>query len=179
MTRWSLILESAGWFDAKSYKHAQGMRVRRLTVFGLVLMFGSGIYTMWHNQVIGSQDVVVALPFTNISITLMTNARLTVPLLLGALTFWLSWRVVNYPVFADFLIATEAEINKVSWTPRARLIQDTIVVLASVLIITLFLFVVDVFWGWILSRQMVGILPSDEEQAKTLSNTKQVNTSEY
>jgi preprotein translocase SecE subunit len=86
---------------------------------------------------------------------------------------------VNYPVFADFLIATEAEINKVSWTPRARLIQDTIVVLASVVIITLFLFVVDVFWGWILSRQVVGILPSDEEQAKTLNNTRQINTSEY
>jgi preprotein translocase SecE subunit len=179
MTRWSIILESAGWFDAKSYKHAQGARVRRLTVFGLVLMFGSGIYTMWHNNVIADRDVVISLPFSNTSITIFTNPRLIVPLLLAAVTFWLAWRIVNYPVFADFLIATEAEINKVSWTPRARLIQDTIVVLSTVVIITLFLFVVDVFWGWILSREMVGILPSDAEQAKSLNNTRQVNMSEY
>ncbi len=31
---------------------------------------------------------------------------------------WLAWRVVNVPSFADFLIATEAELNKVSWTTR-------------------------------------------------------------
>ena len=34
--RWSVGLESAGWFDAKSYKRNQGLRVRRLTIFGLM-----------------------------------------------------------------------------------------------------------------------------------------------
>ena len=32
----------------------------------------------------------------------------------------------------DFLIATEAEMNKVSWTTRKRLVKDTIVVLVTV-----------------------------------------------
>ena len=41
-------------------------------------------------------------------------------------------------------IATEAEINKVSWTTRKRLIQDTTVVLVTVFLFTLFLFVVDI-----------------------------------
>jgi preprotein translocase SecE subunit len=83
-------------------------------------------------------------------------------LLLIALSLWVAYRLVNHPTFADFLIATEAEMNKVSWTPRRRLIQDTIVVLTTVLILTLFLFVVDVFWGWLLSRSFIGVLQQTE-----------------
>jgi preprotein translocase SecE subunit len=93
------------------------------------------------------------------------------------LALWFAWRVVNYPVFADFLIATEAEINKVSWTPRARLIQDTIVVLVTVLIITTFLFFVDGFWGWFLSRRIINVLPNADDFQN--QQTKQVNTNEW
>ena len=50
---------------------------------------------------------------------------------------WRAWRgMVNFPAFADFLIATEAEMNKVSWTTRKRLVQDTIVVLTTVVLMT-------------------------------------------
>ena len=70
--------------------------------------------------------------------------------------------MVNVPSFADFLIATEAELNKVSWTTRRRLIQDTIVVLVTVVLFTLFLFVVDVAWGQILSLKAIGVLKLPE-----------------
>ena len=63
------------------------------------------------------------------------------------------------PSFAEFLIATEAEMNKVSWTPKRRLMQDTIVVLTTTLLMALFLLVVDLFWGWLLSNHYVGVLP--------------------
>ena len=76
---------------------------------------------------------------------------LNVPILLFIAACWLSWRVVNWPTFADFLIATEAELNKVSWTTRKRLYQDTIVVLVTVVLFTVFLFAVDVLWVWVLS----------------------------
>ena len=56
------------------------------------------------------------------------------PILLIGGTIWLGWRLVNYPPFADFLIATEAEMNKVSWTTRKRLVQDTIIVLMTMLL---------------------------------------------
>ena len=72
----------------------------------------------------------------------------------------MAFRAVNVPDFAEFLIATEAEMNKVSWSTRKRLMQDTVVVLLTTLIMTLFLLVVDLFWGWLLSRQTVGVLPS-------------------
>jgi preprotein translocase subunit SecE len=97
------------------------------------------------------------LPFTNgQSITLLPSVRFSLPLLLAFLSFWLAYRVVNYPAFADFLIATEAELNKVSWTTRKRLIQDTIVVLVTVVLLTVFLFVVDQIWAWILTQ--IGVI---------------------
>lgn len=175
--RWSIALEEAGWFDFKSYKRNQGVKVRRFTILGVILLLGSGVYTMVHNNIITVHDWALALPFTNASVTVLPNAQWTIPILLSGLVIWFAWRVVNFPTFADFLIATEAEINKVSWTPKARLIQDTIVVLITVFIITMFLFVVDIFWGWLLSREMVNVLPSDEETKKNI--TKQVNTNEY
>ncbi len=71
------------------------------------------------------------------------------------------------PVFADFLIATEAEMNKVSWTTRRRLIQDTIVVLVTVFLMTMFLFLVDIMWIQILSWPYVGVLQyNPREQQK-------------
>ena len=53
----------------------------------------------------------------------MFKVHLVVPLLLSAGLIWFAWRIVNWPTFADFLIATEAEINKVSWTTRKRLVR--------------------------------------------------------
>ncbi len=91
-------------------------------------------------------------------LTLLPDLKFTLPFLLGVLGLWFGWRLVNVPAFADFLIATEAELNKVSWTTRKRLIQDTIVVLATVLLLTVFLFGVDVLWGRILSWKPIGVL---------------------
>ena len=88
------------------------------------------------------------------------NWRDVTPVALMALTLWVAWRAVNVPTFAEFLIATEAEMNKVSWSTRRQLAQDTVVVLLTTLILTLFLLVVDLFWGWLLSRNTVGVLPS-------------------
>jgi preprotein translocase SecE subunit len=103
------------------------------------------------------------------SFMLLPHLRFTVPLLLALAALWLAWRVVNFAPFADFLIATEAEINKVSWTTRKRLVQDTIVVLTTVILLTLFLFVIDILWGWILSSPYIGVLRVEKsplDQAK-------------
>jgi preprotein translocase SecE subunit len=176
--RWSVGLEAAGWFDVKAYKRQQGVRVRRLTIFGIILLLDSGVYAMVHNNAVPPGNLEISLPLTDSKLVLLPDAQYTVPIALLVLSVWFSRRIVNYPVFADFLIATEAEINKVSWTPRARLIQDTIVVLITVFLITLFLFLVDVFWGWILSREFIGVLPSQAETGKK-NETKRVNNDQY
>lgn len=101
------------------------------------------------------------------SLTVVPAAKLTMPIVLGALALWLAWRIVNLPAFADFLIATEAELNKVSWTTRRRLVQDTIVVLVTVLLFTLYLLLADVFWSQAL--RLVGVLrkPTDTGEVRT------------
>lgn len=109
------------------------------------------------------------------TLTILPDVRFSLPLLLLALSLWLSYRVVNYPVFADFLIATEAELKKVSWTTRKRLVQDTIVVLVTVVLLTLFLFVVDILWGQILSWKYIGVLQvnKDQQQQTTTEQDQQ------
>ncbi|HBI44946.1 MAG TPA: preprotein translocase subunit SecE [Planctomycetales bacterium] len=78
----------------------------------------------------------------------------------------MAWRVVNFPPFADFLIATEAELNKVSWTTRPRLIQDTIVVLVTVALLAIFLFLMDQTWRVVLSWKPIGVLQLSEDQSE-------------
>jgi preprotein translocase SecE subunit len=216
-TEWSLALDHGGWFDAKSYKRTQGLRVRRLTILGILLVAGSGIWTMMqHNYLPRNSDVRLAdgtvvsnrmgdwvvggtvheslsvptipanaseeerkqlekkreetrlenraRPRVESGITILPDLQFTIPLVLIAATLWFAWRVVNYPQFADFLIATEAEINKVSWTTRRALVRDTIVVLTSLILLTVFLFVVDIFWGWLLSQPWIAVLPTQAEK---------------
>ena len=43
------------------------------------------------------------------------------PAVLAVVGLWAAYRSVNLPAFADFLIAVEAEMNKVSWPSRGEL----------------------------------------------------------
>jgi preprotein translocase SecE subunit len=115
-----------------------------------------------------------ARPRVEGGVTLLPDLQFTIPLLLIAATLWFAWRAVNYPTFGDFLIATEAEINKVSWTSRRALFRDTIVVLTTLVLLTLFLFVVDVFWSWLLSREVVGVLPSERDRPAQVKTAEPV-----
>lgn len=156
---WMIALEEQGWFSTAYYKKTLGVRVRRLTILGFLLLGGSGIYSLWSQGVL-PKDWVVTLPLDSApTITLLPDAHYTALLILVGLTLWFAWRATNVPTFAEFLIATEAEMNKVSWSPKKRLAQDTVVVLTTTLLMALFLLVVDLFWGWLLSREIVGVLP--------------------
>ena len=168
---WLVGLEEQGWFTARAYKRSQGQRVRRGTMLGLLILAGCGIYTMLAHGTLAntaSPHWQVAIPFSGgKSLILLPDIRFTVPILIAALSLWLAYRVVNLPAFADFLIATEAELNKVSWTTRRRLIQDTIVVLVTVVLLTTFLFVVDLFWIKLLGNRYIQVI-------QTGPNTEQV-----
>src|SRR5262249_38359769 len=143
-----------------------GMRVRRATMLGVMLLGGSGIYALYNHVLFGTavKDWILRIPFMDRVIPILPDVGLTLPLLLAAVCFWPAFRIVNLPVFADFLIATEAEVNKVSWPTRKSVIQDTVVVLVTVILLTFFLFGVDIAWGWILSRPVVGVLQVNPQQ---------------
>ncbi|HTK78226.1 MAG TPA: preprotein translocase subunit SecE [Gemmataceae bacterium] len=152
--------EEQGWFSSLRYKPMQGQRVRRATMLGLLVLLGCGVWVLVQHGtlVTGAADWALRIPFTNRAIPLLPDVAITAPLLLAVAAFWFSFRVVNWPTFADFLIATEAEVNKVSWPTRRSVIQDTIVVLSTVVLMTLFLFAVDIAWGKLLSWGPIGVL---------------------
>jgi preprotein translocase SecE subunit len=266
--RFLIALEEQGWFSGRAYKSLQGLRVRRGTIFGILLLIGAGIWTMLSHGTLrkGAPDWQINVPFTGLvtldskgdvsadelgkhfpdwearlkdhtlvvdrftlqeinksidpathwkiiepgssdyrtnqivergpyneeikklkesgetepqvgepqpatgtltysSLTLLKSVQFTIPLLMLAAGLWLAWRIVNVPAFADFLIATEAEMNKVSWTTQRRLIQDTIVVLVTVVLMAFYLFSMDVVWKSVLSWKYIGVLKlSSEEQ---------------
>ncbi len=169
--RWLVKVEDQGWFSAAAYKRAQGQRVRRGTILGILILAGSGIYTLLSHKSLetATANWEVALPFTNgKTLLLLPDIRFTVPLLLVLFALWFAYRVVNFPVFADFLIATEAELNKVSWTTRRRLVQDTIVVLTTMLLLTGFLFAMDSLWINILSWRWVNVLQTEKVDISVL-----------
>ena len=52
---------------------------------------------------------------------------------------------LNKPKTADFFIATESEMKKVSWSSKAELVGSTIVVIVTVFLLAVFIFVADLF----------------------------------
>lgn len=174
----AVALEDQGWFHLTPFKGNQGLRVRRATIIGVLSVVITGIIAMvahgvWGTARSGDTDWYWTVPFTtsevqdaaagtktttSLIVPLVSRINVMGPLLLGALAFWFVWRLVNWPTFADFLIATEAEMNKVSWTNRKRLVQDTIVVLVTVFLFTFFLFLLDIVWFKVLSNPLVSVL---------------------
>jgi preprotein translocase subunit SecE len=61
---------------------------------------------------------------------------------------WICYRVVNIPKFADFLIAVQAEMNKVSWPSKQELIRSSMVVIFVIFLLAGILFGFDIFWMW-------------------------------
>jgi preprotein translocase subunit SecE len=124
---------------ADVYKPMQGWYVRVYTALGLGLIAGAGVWriydttrefeTYWHYGLISVSAVVLG---------------------------WLIFRIIHFPPFAEFMIATEAEMNKVSWTSKEDLVRATTVVLTTVVIMAVFLFLVDTLWTYLL--QWIGVL---------------------
>jgi preprotein translocase subunit SecE len=127
------------------YKRSQGRITRQVTFGALALLFGVGFYQM-HNilkyrNLEGSWEATKAL--------MATHMEYWLPGILLLLCWWISYRLVNLPSFADFLIAVEAELNKVSWPTRTELVRSSIVVLISLLTLAFVIFAFDLVWQYI------------------------------
>ncbi len=123
----STVLSVAG------YKPGQGKWARGLTFAAIAAI---ALYGWWG--------------WRGFAINYTAVGRYLVPSLVVAAGLWLAYRLVHYPRFADFLIATEAEMNKVSWPSWRDVRTATIVVLALAALLAAFLFGVDWLWQRIL-----------------------------
>ena len=74
---------------------------------------------------------------------------------IAAALAWFSFRLVNYSVFADFLVAVEAEMNKVSWPTRRELWNASVVVIFVIFSMAAFLFLFDALWTKVF--ELIGI----------------------
>jgi preprotein translocase subunit SecE len=66
-----------------------------------------------------------------------------VPFVLAAAGLWASFRLVQMPTFADFLISVEGEMNKVSWPSRGELFRASLVVILVIFFLAGLLFLYD------------------------------------
>ena len=121
------------------YKVSQGRRMRGFTFIALTVLVGVGSWKL--------KDELE--PFS-------VAVRYGVPLAVLALGAWAAHRTVQYPRFAEFLIATEAEMNKVSWISGPDLKRSTQVVMVTVVLLSLYLFAVD--WLWTIILRLFGVI---------------------
>lgn len=127
-------------FSLGFYKPSQGRMARRLTYAAIVVLVAFGCWAL-HNYLTTRVD---------------TGTRYGLSLGLFFVGVWLGFRLVQMPRFADFLIAVEAEMNKVSWPSRTELFRSVIVVLVTIIGLAIVLYLYDIIWQLLL--RLLGVL---------------------
>ena len=121
------------------YKRGQGKHTRLCSAFGLAIIGGLGCLQLY-NQ-LGASDL-------GLWVETMIPAGLFVAFSL--FIFWL----VNKPLVADFMIASEGEMKKVSWSSRKEIAVSTFIVIVVVILMAVLLGVTDLsfsmFFDWLL-----------------------------
>jgi len=117
------------------YKRTQGRMVRQTTMFSIIIIV---LLIAWRARM----TLVVS--------TDIDGWNIGIPLGVLVLGLWFSFRIVHLPRFADFLIAVEAEMNKVSWPSTTELIKSSLVVIIVIFLLTGILFGYDLLWRAVL-----------------------------
>jgi preprotein translocase subunit SecE len=125
-------------FQFGLYKRTQGRMTRQVTCGVIWVGFVLASWRLW--------DFLrgVEMPSSLRSVESIVELGVPALLLIGGL--WLGLRLVNMPRFADFLIAVEAEMNKVSWPSKPELIRSSLVVIFVIFALAAVLFMFDIVW---------------------------------
>jgi preprotein translocase subunit SecE len=122
------------------YKKTQGRYARSITfVAGMVLSLGGAV-------VLSEKLGAYAPPIVQYGVPSLLVVAL------GVLLFWM----VNRPSSADFLIATEGEMKKVSWSSRKEIVGSTKVVIVATFMLAVILAAVDA--GFALLSHWIGLM---------------------
>lgn len=130
-------------FQAGLYKRSQGRIARQVTFAAIALIVAIGAWQL-NQQLVGAS-------LQWLSDSMKPYFRYGAPLVLMSLGWWISYRLVNMPRLADFLISVEAEMNKVSWPSRAELMRSVIVVVFTIFFLAAMLFFFDFVWVKVLT----------------------------
>ena len=126
------------------YKRGQGPYTRGGTALGAGILIAAGGHFVYEQLEVFRDE--------GSAWTLWMQAGITLAFLvgLGLLTYWVAG--VNRKA-CDFMIATEGEMKKVSWSTRREIIGSTKVVILFTILLAVILFAVDIvfmtFFAWI------------------------------
>ncbi len=118
------------------YKKGQGYWTRLMTAIALGLIVLLGVVWMWDLL------ATVRVGFAQ-TVYVQAGAAVVVIAVFG----WLGYYLVGLkPKVVDFMIATEGEMKKVSWSDRKELIGSTKVVIFFTALMATLLFMVDMIF---------------------------------
>lgn len=127
--------------DLNIYKRGQAKNTRLWTAIAAFVVCAYGCYVLHLKlQAMGNIWVETLVPFG-------------LCVVLSGLIAW----VMNKPSIADFLISSEGEIKKVSWSSRKEIVASTTVVVVTMVLIALLLTVVD--YAFVFLFMKIGLLP--------------------
>ena len=128
------------------YKRGQGKYTRLCSAFAVAIIIGLGCLQLYYELEASSWSVSKK---ASMWIATMVPAGLFV--ILALLIFWL----VNKHQVADFLIASEGEMKKVSWSSKQEIAVSTFIVIVVVVIMAILLGSADLsfrtFFMWLFS----------------------------
>ncbi len=130
----------------KHYKPDQGKATRNGTFIGFLAVIAWGTKFLYDRlQLFEGDEAWRLLITTGIPILFLVVA--------GAIGWWF---VFGHRATSDFMIATEGEMKKVSWSSRSEVIGSTKVVIMFTVLLALLLFLVDLFFQFFFSN--LGVL---------------------
>lgn len=111
------------------YKKGQGKNTRLITFLAVILLGAIGAY-------------ILSRHLEGFGVYVKFGVPTAVLVLLALVMGW----IVNRPGPADFMIATEGEMKKVSWSSRKEITGATKVVIVTTFILAGILFAVDMIF---------------------------------
>ena len=118
----------------KIYKRGQGYYTRLITALTSFAIIAIGSFVLFQKlRVVGNPWVEIFVPIG----------------VCGIFTL-LVFLIVNKPKIADFMIAAEGEIKKVSWASRSEIMASTVVVISVVILMSSLLFLADLFFKYVM-----------------------------
>ncbi|MFC1633792.1 preprotein translocase subunit SecE [Planctomycetota bacterium] len=128
------------------YKRGQGKYSRLCSAFAAAVIVGLGCLRLFQKLEATSWGLS-----NKASLWIATMVPVGLFVVLAFLIFWL----VNKPSIADFLIAAEGEMKKVSWSSRQEIMVSTSIVIVVVVVMAALLGTTDfgftMFFGWLLN----------------------------
>ena len=123
------------------YKRGQGKYTRLCSAFAAAIIIGLGCLQLYKK-----------LQATNLGLWVETMVPAGLFVVFALLISWL----INKPTVADFMIAAEGEIKKVSWSSRKEIAVSTFIVIAVVILMAVLLGITDLSFR-LFFTEVVGI----------------------